>query len=277
MQPFIDTVCTFFPREIRRTFLVYFIMYIYGKRRLDKRAIDSTGLTNRESHVYDRVRRELATKSKRERIYDFIGRKHNTKRLVNFFVVHYIVMYNPVSYYLNKTSYPYRIEGLLNQYNQPSVRQKISDGHCITWMNLHNEYKSSKTKAGRHRLHTPYARSVTVQTEDDSTTAYSLCELNFYLWLDEVGGIEVFERLEPDIRRHKKSFDAARRKRLSPLPGFDKHAHPNENFVVYGEMSSPYTPLATCAEEEDRVSVVGPDGVAGSPVLGSVDTARYGP
>ena len=49
---------------------------------------------------------------------------------------------------------------------------------------------------------------------------YALCELNFYIWLDDMGGFDAFFRLESDIRDKKARYDED--KRIS-----DQHIHTN--------------------------------------------------
>ena len=139
----------------------------------------------------------------------FINHKDITKRLINYFVVHYILVQHKTCYYLDKRVYPFRIIGEFNEHNNPEALELTAQGANVVWINLHQEYKTSKNKKGRRNMHAPYARSASVDGGDLQN--YALCELNFYIWLDDMGGFEAFYKLETDVRDKKARYDEDKR------------------------------------------------------------------
>lgn len=223
------------------------VLNIYGKRNISKRPVVPDLLSVSERKIYIRIRKSLNQPERRKRILDFIKEKHITKRLVNYFIVHYVLLEKQVSYYLDKRSYPYSILGDFNNPNFQPALDLISQGQNIVWINLHQEYKLSKHTHGRRNMHAPYARSTSVQGEDKFQ--YSLCELNFFIWFDEVGGIEAFYALEHDIRLQKQKYEDSKRK--SQRMGERKHktltvlrntnGQNYNTFVVNGPKQPPFT------------------------------------
>lgn len=192
-----------------RTMLLHFVMLMYGQRVLKKKPVTSDQLTPEQRWIYDHIMQQLKNPERRKRVFDFINNdKKITRRLINYFVVHY-ALHHEMSYYLDKRTYPYRILGAMNQPNQPEITALIAQGENIVYINFYQEYKNSKHRNGRRNMHAPYRRLTSVQGEDGEE--YSLCELNFYLWLDEVGGFELFYMFEHDIRASKS--EDARQKR----------------------------------------------------------------
>jgi len=208
-----------FKHHLVNFFLLYFVLHTYGKRNIRKDAVSESQLNVSQNEVYQRIREEMKNPLRRQRISTFINQKDITKRLINYFVVHYSLMEREISYYLDKTSYPYKVIGEFNNPNQPEILARKSNGENIVWINFHQEYKNSKNKKGRRNRHAPYRRSISVQGADGNE--YSLCELNFYIWLDDVGGFELFYLFETDIREKKSIYDE--KKRLQ------------ENMVVMGK------------------------------------------
>jgi hypothetical protein len=192
-------------------------MAMYGQRNLRKDAISESKLTKEQQVVYKCIRTEIDKPERRQRILDFINRKEITRRLINYFVVHYALVKKELSYYLDKRSYPYKIIGKLNEPNQPDIIALIEQGHNIVWINFHQEYKNSKNKNGRRNRHAPYRRSTSVKGLDGLD--YSLCELNFYIWLDDVGGFELFYMFENDVRYQKAEDARLKRQRVDERTG----------------------------------------------------------
>jgi len=190
-------------------FLKYLVLYTYGQRNIRKDAISEAKLSLAQKEVYGRIRQELKNPVRKQRIFAFINQKDITKRLINYFVVHYSLVEREISYYLDRRTYPYKVIGEFNNPNQPEVLRLIETGVNIVWINLHQEYKNSKNKKGRRNRHAPYRRSISVQGDDGNE--YSLCELNYYLWLDDVGGFEIFYVFEADIRAKKARYDEEKR------------------------------------------------------------------
>jgi len=197
--------------EKARLLLQHLIMTVYGQRNLRKESLEESKLSKEQQAVYQCIRREMDKPARRQRILDFIHTKAITRRLINYFVVHYALVKKELSYYLDRRTYPYKILGQLNEPNQPEIVQLIDQGADIVWLNFHQEYKNSKNKNGRRNRHAPYRRSTSVRGADGME--YSLCELNFYIWLDDVGGFDLFYMFEPDIREQKAEDARVKRQR----------------------------------------------------------------
>jgi hypothetical protein len=196
-------------------FIQYFILFVYGKRNIRKDAIDESKLSLSQKEVYNRIREEMKNPLRRQRILNFINQKDITKRLINYFVVHYSLVEREISYYLDCRTYPYKIIGEFNNPDQKDILKLQESGANIVWINLHREYKNSKNKKGRRNRHAPYCRGVVIKGSDGFE--YSLCELNFYLWLDDVGGFELFYMFENDIRDKKAKYDEEKRQQESQI------------------------------------------------------------
>lgn len=193
-----------------KTLALFVASELYGKRNIRKEIVSPEELSEYERAIYSRIRKELKLYPGRfERIYSFVNQKGVTARLINYFIVTYILTEQKVSYYLDKTSYPFRIVGDFNQMNQPDILRRISQGEHLVWINLHQEYKISKNKKGRRNRHAPYRRGTVVKGEDG--TLYSLCELNFYLWMDDVGGMDAFKHFQDDVIRKKAKHNEDKR------------------------------------------------------------------
>jgi hypothetical protein len=225
-------------------FISFLVLRMFGKRNLDKKAVDESEISQSELYVYKHIRQKLQDPIRRKRIFDFIQTKDITKRLINFFVVHYVLMHKEVTYYLDKRQYPYKIIGDLNQFFQSDIIQLQESGANIVWINLHQEYKNSKTKNGKSNLHAPYARSISVKGEDQ--VEYSLCALNFYCWFDDVGGFEAFSHFESDIREKKRLYDEKNRKDHNSVSKKRKVISKQTNgrnyktFISQGFIAEPY-------------------------------------
>jgi len=184
---------------------------IIGRRNLKKTLVRLEDLSEDDQHAYRRIERVLNEQPLRlKRVRDFMDDASVTRRLINYFVVHYSYAEREVSYYLDKTVYPYRIVGEIGEKEPPEAIRRIQNGEHIVHINLHREYKSCKPRDGHRNRHAPYRRSNEVQGPNG--IIIELCEMNFYTWLDEVGGIEAFWKLEEDVRQKKVAYDRHHRK-----------------------------------------------------------------
>jgi hypothetical protein len=190
--------------------LSFLTLQSFGKRMLHKDAVDVSKLSTLEQEIFFRIQQQLQDPCRRKRVLDFISNKHITKRLINYFVVHYILNH-PVCYFLDQRQYPYSILRPFNEPHQPQTLELIGRGENIRWINLHQEYKRCKARNGYRNCHAAYGRSNAVRGDDDQI--YSLCEMNFYLWLDEVGGFEAFYEYEESVRKEKHQYDEDSRSR----------------------------------------------------------------
>ncbi len=219
--------------------ILLIILKSFGKRNLEKKAVSIKDANEFELDAYNYIRTKLQDTTRRERIFNFIQSEHITKRLINFFIVHYISGLKKVSYYLDKRKYPYTIIGKINEENQLNILQLIEDGEFIVWIDLHLEYKTSKNKNGKSNLHAPYSRSISIRGDDN--IEYSLCTLNFYCWLDDVGGFDAFLFFETDVREKKKIYDELHRSKQNVKKrkfGFQQENY--KTFISEGVISQPY-------------------------------------
>lgn len=183
----------------------YMVMRVYGKKHLQKTPVDLTQLLPKERSAYCEIRKKLANPLRKQRL-ESIMNSAITKRLIHFFVVHYVLLHNPLSYWLDKRQYPYKILGDFNKPNQPDVVRLMNEKAFIVYINIHNEYRLCKNNS--KLIHAPYARSVSVK---DEFSHHSLTEWNFYLWLDEIGGFEAFERVEHDVKLKKQEYENSKK------------------------------------------------------------------
>jgi hypothetical protein len=228
----------------------YFVLLVFGKRNIPKEPVEHSRLTRLEKEVFFKIRGGLIDETRKQRVFDFMRARGVTKRLINYFVVHYILVEKDVSYYLDLRQPCGRIIGEIGNPFQPEIVELISKGANIVWINLHQEYKASKNRDGQRNLHTPYARSTSVY--DQISGGYSLCELNFYIWLERVGGFDAFARLEPLVRSEKVRYDLDKR-------NSDKIAKPDRkrrkvvlketeglnyrNFLLRAALPAPFSPF----------------------------------
>lgn len=184
------------------------LLQVMGKRNVRKVPVEAQHLSYIEQAVYRSIEQQMSYLPRRQRILEFMQDKEITRRLVNYFVVHY-AFYHEMSYYLDRRTYPYRILGQLNEPNQPDILKLIESGANIVWINFHQAYKNSKNQQVYKNRQAPYQRSTSVLGEDGME--YSLCAFNFYLWLDSVGGFDLFRMMEADIRKKKIEYDKQHR------------------------------------------------------------------
>ncbi len=185
--------------------LSYFVLQNRGRRFMQKNTVNVSQLSDMEQRVFAHIQSQLRNPERKRRVTEFLNDRKITRRLINFFVVHY-TKFHPVSYYLDKREYPYKILKPLNQPVQPHVLELIGQGAPIRWINLYAEYTSCKKMDLYRNCHAAYGRSNAVK-DDVNTATYTLCEMNFFLWLDSVGGIDAFRELEPEIRAAKQAYE----------------------------------------------------------------------
>ena len=117
-----------------QAFIEYLILFVHGKRNMKKEAVGMEHLNDRERTVYQRIVRDLTQYNRKDRILGFINHKDITKRLINYFVVHYILVQHKTSYYLDKRTYPFQIVGGFNDPNDSEALQMIAEGGNVVWI-----------------------------------------------------------------------------------------------------------------------------------------------
>ncbi len=65
------------------------ILHICGKRNLSKTAILEEELSEKHRDIYRRIRQQMQDSRRRQHIIDFLSRPGVTRRLINYFVVHF--------------------------------------------------------------------------------------------------------------------------------------------------------------------------------------------
>lgn len=202
LSQFVRIVHTIYPKINTRALIERVLLTEIGRRNITKEVIPSTKASRADKIVARRLRSILMNSVRRTRILTFLSQKNVSKRMLNFFVVHYTLLYNDLTYFLDRSVYPYRIVAGDEDISRDAV-----------FINLHQEYKVMKTNRVMRNVHSPYARSVAI--DDPLFTmaehTYSLSELSFAVWLDNVGGIDTFYRLEQDVRAKKRQFDNDKR------------------------------------------------------------------
>lgn len=211
LQPMIKSFLSFPSRGpgVQQAALEYVVLFVYGHRNVKKYPVDERTLTRAQKRMYQYIKQKLQNPVRRQRIFNFINQRNITKRLIGYFVVHYALLEQKLGYYLDMRTYPYKILGEYNKPHQPKILRLMEKHSNIVWINLYQEYKSSKNNTGGGNCHAPYRRKVTVRGKDNMN--YSLCELSFYIWLDSIGGFEVFYDFEKDVRLKKAKYDQAKR------------------------------------------------------------------
>lgn len=185
-----------------------FVIKLYGRRNIEKQTVQASQLSTVHRLVYQRLQKELENPAKYARVMAFSQLKDVTKRLLNFFVIQYSLIQRELSYYLDRTTYPYQIVGKINDPNDVDALRLLAEGRKLVWLNFHREYKNCRNQRGS--LFAPYRRSVCVEGRPGELP-WSLCQLNFFSWFDSVGGLDLFRMCEADLRVKKTLAEADQR------------------------------------------------------------------
>lgn len=177
--------------------ICHIVLEMIGKKNISRCVLQFSKLTRNEQIAYQYIMKQFQNEQKKYNVLRLINNKTITKRLINYFVTHYIVTKNKIGYYLDKSSYPYKIIGAFNNRTQ-----KIDENEKIEWVDLAQSYRNSKKKYSN--CHSPYGRSSIAIIDGKK---YAICQLNFYLWFDSVNAIGAFEHFESDIKKQKSLFE----------------------------------------------------------------------
>lgn len=204
--PFLKLFQTFnLKREQAEIPLAHLAVKVYGKRVFQKQAVQGQDLTEHEQTLWYNIQQKFKKNPlQKNRVIQFINHKSISRRVISYFVVHYSYEEKSLWYWLDRRSYPHTIIGEFNDPNNETALQLKSQGHDIRWVNFHQLYKVSKSKIGKGNYHDCYDRTAPV---DIDGKPYAIGVLNFYMWLDEVGGFDIFYKLEDDIRAKKAKYD----------------------------------------------------------------------
>jgi hypothetical protein len=208
-----------------KSFLEYFTLQIFGKRNIKKSAIDVSQLNPDEKEIYDFIVKSFNNNpQQKQRITHLISSKHLTKRTISYFLVHYCSLEKEMSYYLDKRTYPYKIIGDISNPNQPFILTMIQNGEPIYWINLYKEYRNTKGRFGRKGM-SPYARDAPLYFDHEQK--FSLGELKFYIWFDNIGGFELLNKFLEDVKKKKAMFDQLKCKNIIK----SKRGRKRKNFI----------------------------------------------
>lgn len=180
--------------HISRDLMIHILVRAYGKASLQKTPITLDALTATERMVYYYIKQYFNSPEAVTRVSKMMHDSQVSKRTINYFIVHYSAD-NHVHYYIDQKTKA--IVGDINCDTTPV------SSNPLVYINLHAEYKAAKKHRGSNNLHSPYARSVTVKP----LTEYSLCEYNFWIWVDSIGAYNAFKYVEPAVRKAKYIFD----------------------------------------------------------------------
>lgn len=200
--------------------LQWLVLQIYGKRWFSKNSLTQEQLNEQEVLCLKQIQQKLSyPPERRERIYNLIHNKQISKRLIHYFIAHYLLE-NNVRYWVDRTTYPPRIVGNINDSeSSPAVKQALAEGRQLEYIQLCYAYKNLKSPIRGMCMNAPYQRSKLVR--DQSGKVFSLCQLYFFEWYDDIGASEAFKMLESDIRRQKEIHDTnehARREAVKLMP-----------------------------------------------------------
>jgi hypothetical protein len=189
----------------------WFIVFLYGKRRIPKTAIPTTQLTITERNIYNFIKQELQLQERKDRVEAFMKDKKISKRLISYFIVHYVAIH-PTCYYLDRSSYPYRIIGSIGPSMAHLPRPPPEyDQKPVLFINLYVEYHKCLSYRVPQKCNAPYSRKNIVK-DDTTEEGISLSAIPYYLWLDNIGGMEAFLMLKDDVKKSKKEYEATKLK-----------------------------------------------------------------
>ena len=180
------------------------LLMVLGKRRVNKVPIPITCINSKEEKIWKYIEHEFALEARKERVLSFMMDRKVSKRLISYFVVHFVKI-NPTCYYLDTSQYPYKICSNIAD----SIYKLETTVPQAIFINVHREYQACLNAKGPLKCNAPYYRMNTVVNE--RSEQYSLSAVPFYLWLDRIGGIEAFELLKDKVKPAKALHEARRR------------------------------------------------------------------
>jgi hypothetical protein len=186
----------------------WFIVYLLGKRRIAKTPIAPTQLSPTEVNIWNYIQREFAIPGHKERIKAIMSNRKISKRLISYFIVHYVARY-PTCYYLDRSSYPYRIVSDIG----PSMAHITPPPHDdkIVFINVFIEYHVCLSYHVPQKCNAPYSRR-NIVVDPTSGEEYSLSAIPYYIWLDKIGAMEAFHLLHDKVKAAKKEYEYTKNK-----------------------------------------------------------------
>lgn len=192
------------PRTVSRHLTMFFLVFRVGRRQLQKETVPPHRLGMKDAILFKQIEKQFANPVRLQRVMEFMRNSEITGRLLNYFVVVYSANY-PVTYELDRSSYPYRI----------SKWTRTRRLGCEL-VDLHDEYQKAKMSGNRRNNFAPYARSVAVQSRFGPIV---LCQCAFYLWLDSICGFEALIYRLSDVKAKKIEHDEKRQRKKTQVHG----------------------------------------------------------
>ncbi len=191
-----------------RHYLRFLTLNLYGLRNVRKVPVPVSQLGVGEQAVYKSIKKKLRANPKLvAKIDAFRSVPGRSARLINFFVVTFSARV-PVEYWQDRRKWPYKIISRVR--DDAKVLALKEQGANVVWVNLFQEYKNGKLYDGRRNCSAPFRRNKLVQDGPGPEDVLSLCELNFFLWFEDISGMEIFEIYEKKIKAKKAEADHRR-------------------------------------------------------------------
>ena len=134
-----------------------------------------------------------------------------SKRLISYFVVHYVAVH-PTCYYLDRSTYPYQIIGSIgpSMAHIPPPPPEYNN-KPVLFINIFVEYHKCLSYHVPQKCNAPYSRK-NIVVDEHTKEQFSLSAIPYYLWLDSIGAMEAFYILQDDVKRAKKEYEAKKNK-----------------------------------------------------------------
>ena len=189
----------------------WFIVFLLGKRRVPKAPITQKQLSLSETNILNYIQREFALPGHKERIMSIMNNRKISKRLISYFIVHYVSIH-PTCYYLDRSSYPYRIASEIGPgmaYIEPPP--PTDHDHQIVFINIFVEYHNCLSLHTPQKCNAPYSRK-NIVIDETTKEEYSLSAIPYYIWLDHIGAMEAFYILHDQVKAAKKEYEQQKNK-----------------------------------------------------------------
>ncbi len=196
-----------FPEPVQK----WFIVFLLGKRRIPKAPITPQQLSVSEANILKYIKQEFAIPGHKERILSIMNNRKISKRLISYFIVHYVAIH-PTCYYLDRSTYPYRIVSEIGPsmaYIEPPP--PTDHDHQIVFINIFIEYHNCLSLHTPQKCNAPYSRR-NIVIDETTKEQYSLSAIPYYIWLDHIGAMEAFYILHDQVKAAKKEYEQQKNK-----------------------------------------------------------------
>ncbi len=227
----------------------WFIIFLLGKRRIGKAPILPSQLTTTETNIWNYIQDAYSHQARKERVIAFMKNRKISKRLISYFIVHYVAIH-PTCYYLDRHTYPYQIVSPIgSSMNHIPYPSHIPPDHPVLFINIFVEYHKCLYFHVPQKCNAPYSRKNIVK-DQITNEEYSLNAIPYYIWLDSIGAIDAFYQLQDTVKKAKKEYEATKHRLKSSnqklslkelcKKGYDEPT--NRDTVVRRAFFHPYIP-----------------------------------